>query len=561
LFARVLSEVGKLDMGLHINHWSIKPDQDYVKISIQALHELTSRAVVYFVWDWWETIPKREDFLFEEGLIKLQNRFRLSAYAGPTVYALLRTAYNQVIPAFYLWEEGLMQYGFGRKLVRGVATTFDGYSHIDSEFTTRKDDCKGFLHNLIFPIPEGEIVFSEQEAVEVARVIGYPVTVKPVVGHKGIGVTPPDVHNARELTSAYNRALMAIPEEQPTRIIVEKSIRGKDFRLLCVNGRFIAATERCPASVTGHGHATIKDIKELIRRENPKPERWDTPTSPMGKIEIDEALERYIYEQGLMLDSIVESARTLYLRKVANLSAGRVSIDATTIIHHDNIILAQDIAQYFRLTCLVIDVIAEDISKSWKAGNFAILQINSAPGILMHLNPAMGESVDVPAHILSTFFESGRDSRIPILTFNHISVSELEATIDHLLSQHPESTIGAVCREEIFVNRSEKLLTRDYNSNIQILLRNPKLDLLIPEYPEDILEEDGLFYQGSNIFVLDNPSETEMMLVRDILDDSIVVINKEQDISIRRQGLIEDYTLGADEPFTRVYLKQISSIL
>ena len=230
MFARVISEVGKLDMGLHINHWSIKPDQYYVKISIQALHELTSRAVVYFVWDWWETIPKGEDFLFEEGLIKLQNRFRLSAYGGPTVYALLRTAYNQVIPAFYLWEEGLMEYGFGRKLVRGVATTFDGYSHIDSEFTTRKDDCKGFLHNLSFPIPEGEIVFSEQEAVEVARVIGYPVTVKPVVGHKGIGVTPPDVHNARELTSAYNRALMAIPEEQPTRIIVEKSIRGKDFR-------------------------------------------------------------------------------------------------------------------------------------------------------------------------------------------------------------------------------------------------------------------------------------------------------------------------------------------
>ena len=558
MFAHVVSEVGKLDMGLHINHWSIKPDQDYVKISIQALHELTSRAVVYFVWDWWETIPKGEDFLFEEGLIKLQNRFRLSAYGGPTVYALLRTAYNRVIPAFYLWEEGLMQYGFGRKLVRGVATTFDGYSHIDSEFTTPKDDCKGFLHNLSFPIPEGEIVFFEQEAVEVARVIGYPVTVKPVVGHKGIGVTPPDVHNARELTSAYNRALMAIPEEQPTRIIVEKSIRGKDFRLLCVNGRFIAATERCPASVTGHGHATIK---ELIRGENRKPERWDTPTSPMGKIEIDEALERYIDEQGLMLDSFVESARTVYLRKVANLSAGRVSIDATRIIHHDNIILAQDIAQYFRLTCLVIDVIAEDISKYWKAGNFAILQINSAPGILMHLNPAMDESVHVPAHILSTFFESTRDSRIAIITFNHISVSELQATIDHILSQHPESTIGAVCREEIFVNRSEKLLTRDYNSNIQILLRNPKLDLLIAEYPEDILEEDGLFYQGSNIFILDNPSETEMMLVRDILDDSIVVINKEQDISIRRQRLIEDYALGADEPFTRVYLKEISSIL
>ncbi|MBK1990243.1 cyanophycin synthetase [Sphaerospermopsis aphanizomenoides BCCUSP55] len=557
LFARVVSEVGKLDMDLHLNHWSIKPEQDYVRISFQSLHELTSRAVVYFVWDWWETITKGEELSFTEGLIKLQNRFRLSVYGGPTVYALFRTAYNQGIPAFYLWEEGLMQYGFGKKLVRGVATTFDGDSHIDSEFTTRKDDCKDFLHKLSFPIPEGEIVVSEQEAIEVAKDIGYPVAVKPVVGHKGIGVTP-DVHNFRELESAYNRALMAIPEEQPTRIIVEKSIRGKDFRLLCVNGRFVAATERCPASVVGDGYSTIR---ELIRRENRKPERWDTPTSPMSKIEIDEALERYIDEQGLRLDSLVESDRTVYLRKVANLSAGGISIDATKIIHHDNIILAQDIAQYFRLTCLGIDVIAENISESWKTGNFAILEINSAPGILMHLNPAIGESVDVPAHILSTFFQSGTDSRIPIITFNRISISELQSTIDHILSQHPEWTIGAVCREGIFVNRSEKLLKKDYNSNIQILLRNPKLDLLIAEYSEEILEADGMFYHGSNIVLLDNPTETEMMLVRDIFDDSIVVIKKEQDISIRRQGLIEDYTLGADEPFTRVYLKEISSIL
>ncbi|AFZ59933.1 cyanophycin synthetase [Anabaena cylindrica FACHB-243] len=557
LFARVVSEVGKLDMGLHLNHWSVKPEQDFVRISIQSLHELTSRAVVYFVWDWWETITQHEEFLFEEGLIKLQNRFRLSAYGGPTVYALFQTAYNQGIPAFYLWEEGLMQYGFGRKLVRGVATTFDSDSHIDSEFSTRKDDCKEFLHKLGFPIPEGKIVFSEQEAVEVARDIGYPVAVKPVVGHKGIGVTP-DVQNVRELASAYSRASIAIPEEQPRRIIVEKSIRGKDFRLLCVNGRFIAATERCPASVTGDGSATVK---ELIRRENRKPERWDTPTSPMSRIEIDEALERYIDEQGLRLDSIIESDRTVYLRKVANLSAGGTSIDATKIIHHDNIILAQDIAQYFRLTCLGIDIIAENISESWKTGNFAILEINSAPGILMHLNPAMGESVDVPAQILSTFFQSGRDSRIPIITFNQIYLSELQSTIDHILSQHPEWTIGAICRQGIFVNRSQKVLRKDYNSNVQTLLRNPKLDLLIVEYSEDLLEEDGMFYQGSNIVVLDNPSETEMMLVRDICDDSIEVMKKEQEVSIRRQGLIEDYTLGADEPFTRVYLKEISSIL
>jgi cyanophycin synthetase len=450
-----------------------------------------------------------------------------------------------------------MQYGYGTKQVRGIATTFDCDSHVDSDFTTRKDDCKAFLDTLGFPVPKGDIVFSEKEAFAVAREVGYPVAVKPVVGHKGIGVTA-DVQHEDELESAYLRAVKAIPENERIRIIVEKSISGKDYRLLCVNGRFVAATERRPASVVGDGYSTID---ELIERENRKSARLDTPTSPMSKIQRDEAMELYLEEQGLSLDSVIEKDRTIYLRKVANLSAGGMSIDATHTVHPDNIILAQDIAQHFRLVCLGIDVIAESLAKSWKESNFAILEINAAPGILMHLNPAVGESVDVPSHILETFFESGVDARIPIITFNQISINELQETIDHILVQHPNWTVGAVCRDGVFVNRSEKFLNKNYNTNVQTLLRNPKLDLLIAEYDQDILEKEGMFYYGSDVVVLNNPTEIEMMLMRDVFDNSTVVIRKGDDITIHRQGLIEEYMLGEDEPPIRVYLKEISTIL
>lgn len=557
LFARTVSEVGKLDMGLHFKHWGIKLYPNFVRISIESLHTRTSRAVVYFVWDWFEAITQNQDIAFAEQIKALQDIFRQSVYGGPTVYALLRTADEKNIPAFYLWDEGLMQYGYGKKQIRGVATTFDCDSHLDSDFTTRKDDCKAFLSTLGFPVPKGDIVVFREEALAVAREIGYPVAIKPVVGHKGIGVTA-DVQDAEEVKAAFGRALKAIPEEQPTGIIIENSISGSDFRLLCVNGRFVAATERCPASVVGDGKSTID---QLIKRENQTPARLDTPTSPLSKIQCDDAMEMYLEEQNLSLDSVIEKDRRVYLRKVANLSAGGVSIDATHNVHHDNIILAQDIAQHFRLTCLGIDVIASSLSKSWKSGNFGILEINSAPGIFMHLNPAVGESIDVPSHILETFFESGTHARIPIITFNSISVAELQETIDHILLQHPDWTIGAVCRDSVLINRSEKILNKDYNSNVQSLLRNPKLDLLIVQYPEDVLEREGMFYQGSNMVVLDNPTEIEMILTRDIFDDSTLVIKQGNNISIRRKGLIEDYTLGEAEPFTRVYLKEIGTIL
>ncbi len=559
LFARTVSEVGKLDMGLHLNRWNLKlyEEHDYVTVSVQTLHARTQRRVIYAVWDWFEAITQDEEFLCDEQIKAIQEIFRHSVYGGPTVYALLRTAHDTGIPAFYLWEEGLMQYGYGKKQVRGIATTFDCDSHLDSDFTTRKDDCKAFLSTLGFPVPKGDVVFSSKEALVVADKIGYPVAIKPVAGHKGIGVTA-EVQNDEEVKFAYGRAVDAIPENQATEVIVEKSIKGADFRLLCVNGRFVAATERRPASVVGDGHSTIAD---LIDRENRKPARIDTPTSPLGKIQCDESMERYLDEQGLSTDSVIEKNRTVYLRKVANLSAGGLSIDATHSVHPDNIILAQDVAQHFRLTCLGIDVIAESLAKSWKSSEFAIIEINAAPGISMHLRPAVGESVDVPSHILETFFESEIEARIPIITFNRISVEDLQETIDHILLQHPDWTIGAVCREAVFVNRSEKILHRDYNINVQNLLRNPKLDFLIVEYGEDVLERDGMFYHGSNMVVLDNPSETEMILTRDTFDDTTVVIKEGDNVSIRRKGLIEQYSLGSSEPFTRVHLKEIGTLL
>jgi cyanophycin synthetase len=558
LFARTTAEVNCLEMELHFHRWSYQScGQQGSRIALQALHARTSRAVIYCVWDWFEAITKQQHFPLPDQIEVLQGLFRQSVYGGPTVYALLKTAYEQDIPTFYLWDEGLMQYGYGKKQVRGIATTFNVDSHLDSDFTTRKDDCKAFLNTLGFPVPKGNIAYSLKEALTIADRLGYPVAVKPVVGHKGNGVTA-DVRTEADLEHAYDRAAAAIPPEEPIRVIIETSISGKDFRLLCVDGRFVAATERCPAYVIGDGELTIQ---ELIERENRRTARSDTPTSPLGKIKMDDAMERYLEEQRLSLDAVLERDRRVFLRKVANLSAGGLSIDATATIHPDNIILAQDIAQHFQLTCLGIDVISQDLSQSWKDGNFGILEINAAPGIYMHLKPAIGEKVNVTSAILKTFFHSKSDARIPIITFNRITVTELEEVVDYILFQHPEWTIGAACRDTVLVNRAKKNLHPDYNTNVQNLLRNPSLDLLITEYQQDILEQNGMFYFGSNVVILDQPTEIEMALARDTFEDSTVVIKQEDVISIRHKGLMQQYTLGNQEPFSRVYLKEISTIL
>ncbi|HEY9644565.1 MAG TPA: hypothetical protein V6C57_28980 [Coleofasciculaceae cyanobacterium] len=220
LFAQTAVELGKLDMELRCHRYSIKPLEKAVRIAIDSLHELTSRGIVYAVWDWFEDISRDRAFNLEGQIKMLQGRFRRSPYGGPTVYALLNSANEQGIPTFYLPDEGLMQYGYGRKQIRGIATTFDQDSHLDSNFTTRKDDCKAFLAALGFPVPQGEIVSTREGVLATTQRLGYPVAIKPVVGHKGIGVTA-EVQNDQEAEFAFDRAVEAHPEGEPIRVIVE----------------------------------------------------------------------------------------------------------------------------------------------------------------------------------------------------------------------------------------------------------------------------------------------------------------------------------------------------
>jgi cyanophycin synthetase len=555
LFAQTVAKVSALEMDLHLQHCSVTAYPQFDRIAVETLHARTSRELIFSVWDWFEAMTQGQDFAIADHIEVLQAQFRRSVYGGPTVYALLKSARELGIPTFYLWDEGLMQYGYGRKQVRGIATTFERDSHLDSDFTTRKDDCKAFLQTLGFPVPKGRIVTSFNEALTAVDRIGYPVAVKPVVGHKGIGVTA-NIQSDADLEAAFARAVAAVEPEQSIRIIVEQSIEGKDFRLLCVDGKFVAATERQPASVIGDGTSTIE---ELINRANRSPERSDTPTSPMGKIHVDDAMHRYLTEQNLSIETVLERDRTIFLRKVANLSAGGLSIDATSNIHPDNIVLAQDVAQHFRLTCLGIDIMTRDLSCSWKEGNFAIIEINAAPGIFMHLKPAIGNPVDVTSQILRTFFHSGAEARIPVITFNRVTVSELQTAIAYILRHYPHWTIGAACQDGLLINHSEKPLHPDYNMNIQNLLRNPKLDLLIAEYPESILDRAGMFYEKSNLVVLNDPTEIEMMLAKNIFEDAKVVIKQGSQVSTQYQGLIEQYALS--ESFDQVYLEAIAAMI
>ena len=56
LFAALVSEVGKLDIGLELQRWRVQPRGRFYRVATQALDRRTQHQVVYFVWDWLEAI-------------------------------------------------------------------------------------------------------------------------------------------------------------------------------------------------------------------------------------------------------------------------------------------------------------------------------------------------------------------------------------------------------------------------------------------------------------------------------------------------------------------------
>ena len=520
LFARAVIEVQRLDMGLFATRWSVTAAGDgIVTVAVQHVDPHVCRRCIELVADWLRDELDGRAFDFEARYAAVLRRFLRSRFGGPTIYSLLEAGYRAGIPDFYLESEDVVQWGYGRKQLRGRSTVLHRDSIKDTELTTYKDRAKAFLDDLGLPVPRGEIVFDLDEAQCAAARLGFPVVTKPVAGHKGQGVTT-GVSSERDVTMGYGLAVEA-SDSADDGVIVEQQIAGTDHRLLTVGGRFVAALQRVPAYVVGDGEHTVE---ELIVRENARPERADTPRSPMGKIEVDDALEQFLRDRGRTLRDVPGPGEELVLRRVANLSQGGVSVNVTDVIHPLNVKLAEDVARFLDVHVLGIDLLAEDITRPWSEGSCAIIEINAGPGVFMHLVPAEGESIDVPSIVLRGHFPTPESARVPVLVFNRLDAATATRLTELGLRCPGVEEVGAARLDGLFFNGEFFSRRPAHIANVRNMMRSPRLDMALIEYDERHLLDEGLYNWGADVVVLDRPTLVEReTLTRDLLPGGLVI--------------------------------------
>jgi cyanophycin synthetase len=239
---------------------------------------------------------------------------------GPTTMSLVQEAERRGIPVLRLDDQSLVQLGTGRYQKRIRASITSLTSQIATDAAGDKDLTKSLLADAGLPVPRGDVVRSAEDAVRAAERIGYPVVVKPLDGNHGRGVSI-DLSTAEEVTRAVEEA-----SQHSRRVIVESCFKGRDHRILVVNGEVVAVAERIPAHVVGDGE---RSIKALVDDVNKDPRRGEGHENVMTRIKIDDHTLGVLAKVGLDATSVPDSGQVVYLCDTANLSTGGRAVDRT----------------------------------------------------------------------------------------------------------------------------------------------------------------------------------------------------------------------------------------
>lgn len=480
-------------------------------------YELEEAAIqcAYCALDCLNSFIKGEDYDMARVLYDIEKKIA-NIRLGPSTKGIYDEAIKRGIPVTRIGTDSILQLGYGRNQRIIEATLTDKTSCIAVDMACDKELTKRMLQDASLPIVKGSCCRTLEEALAVGRAIGYPLVVKPCNGNHGRGVTV-NIKNDRDMEEAFREAIAVSPK-----VIVERFMEGKDYRVLVVNRKVVAVAQRMPPMVTGDG---IHTIKQLVEEENKNPLRGFGHEKPMTKIPFDTIMEKYLAKNGYNLDSIPSVNERIYLRFNANLSTGGAARDCTDKIHPDNVDIAVKAADIIGLDIAGIDICTKDISKSlWNTGG-AILEVNAAPGIRMHMYPSYGKSRNAAEYIMDYTFPKEKPSSIPIISVTGTNgKTTTTRMIAHILSLKGMN-VGMTTTCGVYINETN--ISKGDNTgpdSARTVLMDKTVDVAVLETARGGILRRGLGYDLADVGVITNITEDHIGLEGvDTLEDLVYV--------------------------------------
>ena len=425
---------------------------------------------------------------------------------GPSTNAIVQEAIKRNIPIIKLNNDCLIQLGYGSAQKRIEATIASTTASIGVDIACDKNATRQLLQSNYIPVPEGVTLTQEEELEAIISDIGYPVVIKPVNGNQGKGITTN--------ITGYNNAVKAFrhAKEFSSTIICEKFIKGYDFRVLVINYRFVAAALRTPATVTGDG---IHTISELINKLNQDPKRGNHHNNLLTRITIDEVTCTMLTDQGFTVDSIVAEGQTVLLKPTANLSTGGTAEDVTDEVHAANKAMFERIARIIGLDICGIDVIAPSLSEPLKQNGRittgAVLEVNAAPGLRMHLAPSKGKPRNVGKAIIDMLFPNGNNGRIPIMAITGTNGKTTTTRLLAHITKQAGYNVGYTTTDGIYID-DQLIVKGDCTGPVstKTVLKDPGVNMAVLECARGGILRAGLGFDHCDIGIVTNVAEDHL---------------------------------------------------
>ena len=451
----------------------------------------------------------------------LADRYRL----GPSTQAIVDAARARSIPVVRLTPtSSLVQLGYGIHQKRIRASQTSETSSIATDLCQDKPLTNNLLRAVAIPVPEGRPVFSPEEAWSVAQGIGLPVVLKPEAGNHGRGVSV-NLTTEQEVREAYDLAW----DQRRGDVLVERYIRGSDHRILVVNGKMVAAARRDPAHVIGDGKSTIE---QLVARENRNPRRREGHASLLTRITLNAESDLVLGQQGLARDSVPDADHKVFVRQNGNLSTGGTATDVTDEVHPRNARIAELAAQVLGMDVAGIDIICDDLSRPLREQGGAIVEVNAAPGLRMHIAPTNGKSRDVGKPIMDMLYAPGETGRIPIIAITGTNGKTTTTRLIAHMYEQARYTVGITCTDGVYVD-GERVTKGDSSGpkSARAVLLHPRVEVAVLETARGGILREGLAWDSCSVGVVTNVTGDHL---------GIGGINTIQDLAKIKQVVVEN---------------------
>ena len=309
----------------------------------------------------------------------------------------------------------------------------------------------------------------------------------------------------------------------------------------------MAATRGDAAFIVGDGQQTVWQLIES--QLNSDPRRGVHVVAPLAKVEIVPSTLLTLEHEGYTLESVPAKDKRVVVQRNGNLST-----DVTDLVHPTVARHAVTAARVIGLDVAGVDVIAVDISRPLEEQHGVIIEVNSSPGLDMHVEPEVGQPRPAGDAIVATLFPPGDDGRIPLVSvIGQEGTGEVTSLVAKLLGG-VGSALGVASRQGMFVG-PRRIAEGDCRraEAARGLLLSPLVDAAVCESTIESIVEEGLGFDRCLVAVITSMGNgVKLDLAEgDLAEKRALVFRAASDVVLPRGAVV----MKAGEPLGPIIAK------